>query len=198
MINLKNITWTKIKKNALPFLYFKYLKLTSKLRRLKFNLNPHIYIGKNTIIEKGVTINPLLGGGEIIIGENCELKKGCQILSYGGKIKIGNSCSVNPYSILYGQGDLIIGDGVRIATQTVIIPSNHIFDSAEKQIKDQGLLNKGIVIEDDVWIGCGCRILDGITIKKGSVIGAGSVVNKDTDPFGIYVGIPAQKIKSRI
>lgn len=56
---------------------------------------------------------------------------------------------------------------------------------------------KGIVIEDDVWIGAGVKILDGVTIAKGCVIGANAVVTRSTEAYGIYVGVPAQKIKSR-
>ena len=49
-------------------------------------------------------------------------------------------------------------------------------------------LKKGIVIEDDVWIGAGVKILDGVIIRKGCVIGANTVVNKSTEQYGIYVG----------
>ena len=54
---------------------------------------------------------------------------------------------------------------------------------------------KGIVIEDDVWIGSGVKILDGVVIGKGCVIGANAVVTKSTESYGVYVGVPAHKIK---
>lgn len=66
-----------------------------------------------------------------------------------------------------------------------------------KSICKQGLLNRGIVIKDDVWIGTGVRVLDGVVIATGCIIGAGSVVTHSTESYGIYVGIPARKIKSR-
>ena len=56
---------------------------------------------------------------------------------------------------------------------------------------------KGIVIEDDVWISGGVRILDGVTIKRGSAIGAGSVVTKSTIENSINVGVPARYLKMR-
>ncbi|MEJ2118942.1 MAG: acyltransferase, partial [Alphaproteobacteria bacterium] len=55
----------------------------------------------------------------------------------------------------------------------------------------------GIVIEDDVWIGSSVRILDGVRIAKGSIIGAGAVVNRSTIPDGIYAGVPAKMIRKR-
>lgn len=175
----------------------KILHLCSLFRKCKYNCIPSIKIGKCTTIESNVTLNTYIGGGTIKIGNNCELRKGCQLLSYGGNISIGNNVSVNPYTLIYGQGNITIGDYVRIAAHCVLIPSNHIYSDPTCPIYTQGLINKGIIIEDDVWIGCGVRILDGVTIAHGCVIGAGSVVTKSTEPFGIYAGVPAIKIKSR-
>ena len=68
-----------------------------------------------------------------------------------------------------GRG-LNIGKGVRIATQTAILPSNHIFSDRDKYIFQQGLSKEGILIEDDVWIGAGVKILDGVILKRGCII----------------------------
>lgn len=173
------------------------LRLCSCFRRYIYNCMPSIEIGNHAIIESNVTLNTSIGGGTIKIGNNCELRKGCQLLSYGGNILIGNNVSINPYTLVYGQGNITIGNYVRIAAQCVLIPSNHVFSDPTLPIYAQGLINKGITIEDDVWIGCGVRILDGVTIARGCVIGAGSVVTKSTEAYGIYVGVPAVKIKSR-
>lgn len=137
-------------------------------------------------------------GGRIIVGKNCTLDVGVILRAYGGFIEIGDNCSVNPYCVLYGGGGLRIGNGVRIAAQTVIIPSNHVFDSVDDYIYLQGESRKGISIEDDVWIGAGVRILDGITIGKGTVVGAGAVVTKSTEAYSVVVGIPAKKVSSRL
>jgi acetyltransferase-like isoleucine patch superfamily enzyme len=110
---------------------------------------------------------------------------------------IGADCSINAFCILYGQGGLSIGDNVRIAAHTVIVPGNHDFDRTDIPIAKQGYTMQGITIEDDVWIGAGTRILDGVTITTGCVIGAGAVVTKSTEPFGVYVGMPARRLKDR-
>ena len=57
--------------------------------------------------------------------------------------------------------------------------------------------NGEIYLDENVWIGGGATVLDGIIIKKGCVIGAGSVVTKNTEEYGIYVGNPARKIGNR-
>lgn len=64
-------------------------------------------------------------------------------------------------------------------------------------MKHQGQQEKDIMIGNDVWIGYGAQIMPGIHIGDGAVIGAGAIVTKDCDAYGVYVGVPAKKIKSR-
>ncbi|MFC7129447.1 acyltransferase [Haloferax chudinovii] len=137
-------------------------------------------------------------GTDITVGKKCKLRSGVKLITYGGHISIGDNCTVNPYTILYGQGGLEIGDGVRIAAHTTIVPANHIFDDPDTYIYKQGETREGIVIGDDVWIGAGCQILDGVTIGEGSVIGAGSVVTESVPAYSVAVGSPARVIKSRL
>lgn len=173
-----------------------YYSLLCRLRGQKKSLLPKVSIGKKLICESNVEINTYFGG-TVTIGDYCELRSGCKLLTYGGNITLGHHCSVNPYTLLYGQGNLTIGNYVRIATQCVLIPSNHNFSDPDTPIIFQGLTNNGIKIEDDVWLGCGVRVLDGVIIAKGCIIGAGSVVTKSTIPYGIYAGVPAKLIKMR-
>lgn len=144
------------------------------------------------------TVDVVRSGGVISVGENTSLEIGVILRAYGGEIKIGSDCTINPYSVIYGGGGLVIGNGVRIAAHTVIVPSNHNFSDPGKWIHEQGHSGEGIVIEDDVWIGAGVSVLDGVVIKKGTVVGAGSVVTKSTEPYSVVVGVPARKISSRI
>lgn len=155
-----------------------------------------ISIGKGTKILNMAEVSTEYYG-EISIGDNCEIYTGALLLTYGGFIQMGNNCTVNHYSVLYGHGGLTIGNGVRIAAHTVIIPANHNFADTEKPIYKQGLTMKGIVIEDDVWIAAGVRILDGVTIGRGSVIAAGAVVTKDTPPYSVNAGVPSRVISHR-
>jgi galactoside O-acetyltransferase len=92
---------------------------------------------------------------------------------------------------------LKIGDDVLIATHTVIIPSNHNFSNVNIPIKDQGLSIQGIVIENDVWLGAGVTVLDGVVVGESSVVGAGAVVTKSIPPHTVAVGVPASPISSR-
>jgi len=136
------------------------------------------------------------GGGSIEIGAHCEIHDFAMILTYGGHINIGDRCSLNPFSIVYGHGGVTIGRGVRIAAHTVIIPANHIRGNDGAYLSNRGITARGIQIEDDVWIGSGCRILDGVTIGAHAIVGAGSVVAKSIAENQTVVGVPARPIKA--
>lgn len=136
-------------------------------------------------------------GGVILIGERSSISYGSMLITEGGRISMGKNCTINPYCMLYGNGGISIGDNVRIATHSVIVSSNHNFQDIHVPICKQGLTTKGIIIQDDVWIGAHVTILDGVNIGCGCVIGAGAVVTKDTKPYGVYVGNPAKLIKFR-
>jgi acetyltransferase-like isoleucine patch superfamily enzyme len=167
----------------------------------------NIRIDKNSYIHRDAIVSAKSLGyddtflgktdGKVEIGKNCIIMSGAIIAAYGGFIKIGDSVSINPYSIIYGHGGVSIGEGTRIASHCVIIPANHIFDDPKTFIKNQGLKHQGINIGKDVWLGTGVRILDGVTIGNGAVIGAGGVVTKDISSGSIAVGVPARVIGSR-
>ena len=111
-------------------------------------------------------------------------------------MRIGDHCSVNPFTIVYGHGGVRIGDDVRIAAHTVIIPAIHNVVAGE-HLHRSGTSARGIEIDDHVWVGCGVRILDGVRIGRNAVIGAGSVVTKSVPAHATVAGVPARLIEQR-
>lgn len=157
-----------------------------------------ILLGKNVSIGDGVRLVCSDQTAEIIIGDGTVIQPRAILeTGPGGRIELGNMNSVNPYCVLYGHGGLTTGDYVRIAAHTVIIPANHVFEDPDRPIARQGLTKQGIRIGRDVWIACGCRILDGVEIGDGCVIAAGTVVNHSVAPFSVVAGVPAKVIKMR-
>ena len=184
--------------------FYNYLNLSCVIsRKAEIIGSANISIGAYTRIHDHAIIQcsgwgkPEVLQGEIVIGDHCSIQPYAYLHSVGGRIEIGDYCSINPYSVLYGGGGLTIGNHVRIAAHAVIVPSNHKFDNVDVPIHLQGNSKLGILIEDDVWIGARVCILDGVKIAKGCVIGAGSIVTKSTEAYGVYVGIPARRIKDR-
>jgi acetyltransferase-like isoleucine patch superfamily enzyme len=137
-------------------------------------------------------------GGRILISERVIISDGAVIASYGGAIEIAERVYIGPYCVLYGHGGLMIGRNTMIGAHTVIVPANHGYERVNVSMNLQPLTLKGISIDEDVWIGSGCRILDGVSIAKGAVIGAGSVVTKDIEPYSIAFGVPAVAVRSRL
>jgi acetyltransferase-like isoleucine patch superfamily enzyme len=160
----------------------------------------NIFVGENTLLEEGCTLamhNPESKDEFIKIGNDCEIRNGAQIRSWMGSISIGDECSINPNTILLGTGGIVIGNRVRIAGNSLIVASSHIFSGLDKPITNQGYTSIGVSVKDDCWIGAGVCILDGVTIENGCILGAGAVVNKSTNKNGIYAGVPAKRIADR-
>lgn len=113
----------------------------------------------------------------------------------GKSLSIGKHCQINENVFIQGAS---IGNYVMIAADVKIINLKHRFSSKDIPMIKQGrekYVNP--VIEDDVWIGRGAIILPGVKISKGSIIGAGAVITKDTEEYSIYGGVPARLIRKR-
>ncbi len=173
-------------------LYRIYSKLLMLIRKFIFlnkinsdektvNIYGKVYINATNIkIGKNVSIYPNVyfwGDGEIIIGDNVDIGIG---------------------TVIFSKKRVFIGSNTSIAAYCYIIDSNHS-TGKDRLIREQPLDfdEEGIIIEDDVWIAAGCKILKGSKIEKGAVIGAMSMVNSKIDSNGIAVGIPAKIKKYR-
>ena len=149
-----------------------------------------IYIARSAMIQ--IDTDGCVLGGRIRISKAAIISDGAIIAPYGGSIEIGASAYIGPYCVLYGHGGLTIGRNAMIAAHTIIVAANHGIAQLDVPMGRQPLTMKGIAIGEDVWIGAGCKILDGVHIGNGTVIGAGSVVTKDIDAHLIAFGVPAK------
>jgi acetyltransferase-like isoleucine patch superfamily enzyme len=160
-----------------------------------------VRLGKGVYSDQGVYLHALPGG--ITIGESTfvmhhtmlHVFNFCNLPQAG--ITIGNNCFIGEFNVVRGQGGVRIGNGVYTGPMVQIVAVNHIYQDSNRPIREQGIAAKGIMIEDDVWIGAGATVVDGVTIGQGSIIGAGAVVTNDIPPYSIAVGTPAKPIKDR-
>jgi acetyltransferase-like isoleucine patch superfamily enzyme len=112
-------------------------------------------------------------------------------------VSIGKHVTINEGVFLDGFGGLTIGDHCRIAHGCSFISEDHIFDDRNVPIWQQGKRAGAIVLEEDVWCGCGVKVMRGVTIGRGSVVAAGAVVTRDIPPYSIAMGVPARIVGVR-
>lgn len=152
-----------------------------------------------------VVCRVLLHGSGVRTGRNFTFGRGT-VFWAPNRISIGDDCYIGKYCTI--EADAMIGNDVLIANNVGLIgrydhdysvvgvpigKSPHIGD------KDYSFKGKNLAIhiENDVWIGFGSIILSGVTIGRGSIVAAGSVVTKDVPPYSIVAGNPAHTISYR-
>jgi galactoside O-acetyltransferase len=147
-------------------------------------------------IEDGVTI---YGFENIELGKNISISKNSYLYANDdGYLKIGDNFTMNTNSQLgASSGKIEIGENCAIAPNCVLRASNHNFERVNTPFLQQGHTYGEIVIEDDVWIASNSVITANTKIGKSSIVGAGSVVTKDVEPFSIVGGVPAKLIRKR-
>lgn len=174
-------------------------KFVNSIKNTRVKINTFIWRLLGLSIGNKSTIHPkaiLKSFFRIKIGSNCHVDEFSVIQAGKDGIEIGSNVGINPGTIIYGN--VKIGNDCMIAPNTSLIGGNHNFTRIDIPMKKQGGNIKGIIIEDDVWLGVNSCILDGVIIKRGTIVGAGAVVTKNTEEYSIVGGVPARKIKSRL
>ena len=125
------------------------------------------------------------------LGKKSAINRHVELKSPRG-ITIGSYTTINSRSIIDGRGELYIGNCVDIATEVNIWTLQHDYNDPM-----YNAYGKRVIIEDYVWIASRATILPGVTIGRGAVVAAGSVVTKDIPPLAIVAGVPAKIIGNR-
>ena len=140
------------------------------------------------------------GGARIEIGENTFIDVHCAVTTEGdGCITIGDNVGIGPFSQITAINEVYIGSGVRTGASILITDNAHgnqEYSDLSVRPDERKLSSKGrVTIGDNVWIGAKATILPGVSIGKGAIVGANSVVTKDVSSFTIVAGNPAKVIK---
>lgn len=172
-------------------------------KRVTIRQAHYITVGKNFIAQdnceiNGLSQNGLTFGDKVTVGSYAIIRP---TNLYGGEaglgLKIGDNSSIGPYSYIGCSGYIEIGANVMMSPRVSIYSENHNFEDSEVDMIEQGVTRSFVKIEDDCWIASNSIILAGVTIGRGSIIAAGSVVTKDVPPYSIVGGNPARVIRSR-
>lgn len=125
------------------------------------------------------------------IGKKVIVRPSAQI-TYPWKVKIGDYSWIGDNVVLYSLGEIEIGCNTVISQRSYICTGSHDYNK-----NDFPIYAEKIIIEDQCWLATDVFIGPGLTIKKGTVVGARSSVFKNLDSFSIYAGSPAKFIKKR-
>jgi acetyltransferase-like isoleucine patch superfamily enzyme len=119
-------------------------------------------------------------------------------------IEIGNNVYIGPGAMfLASDSSIIIKDKVLFGPKVSIIGGNHSTHIIGKLMFDYKIPDKlaaddqPVIIETDVWVGCGSYILNGVHVGRGAIIAAGAIVTKEVPPYAVVGGVPAKLIKYR-
>ncbi len=127
-------------------------------------------IGARSVIESFSVLNNAVG--DMLIGDDTRVGIGSTIIA-----------------------PVVMGNKVNIAQHVLISGINHNYEDIHLPIANQGIRTSQVDIADNVWIGANAVILSGISIGTHAVVGAGSVVTKDVEPYTVVAGNPARPIK---
>lgn len=153
--------------------------------------------GKNVKISRKASI---YGASRISVGDHVRIDDFC-ILS--GRIEIGNYVHIAAYTALYGGTDgVYIDDFVNVSSRICVYSisddySGETMTSPLVPDRYKKLTSAPVRIHRQTIIGTGCTILPGVEVGEGCAFGAMSLINKSTEPFTIYAGIPIKKIRDR-
>jgi maltose O-acetyltransferase len=120
------------------------------------------------------------------------VSSGCQFVGDAWMF-IGSGSSVGYQSYFDFAAPIRIGNAVRIGAQAMIVTGGHEIGPSARRGGD--LRPQPVTIGDGAWLGARALILPGVTVAPGCVVAAGAVVSRDTEPDGLYAGVPARRIK---
>ncbi len=172
-------------------------------------------IGSPCLIEEDVRIQVarrIFLGNRVFVGQYSYLDGGTSFLRLGDDVHVARYCTVragergisihhgvgiNIRCFLDGNGGLEIGADTLLSPGVQVVSGNHVFKDPKVPIRFQGTAYGKVSIGEDCWLGTNVVVVPGVTIGRGSVIGAGAVVTKDIPEFSIALGVPAKVVGRR-
>jgi len=173
--------------------------LIQRYRRWKLGL-------QGVEVDRSCYVHALVSVGEwprahprdaIQIGPECELSRGVELMPWGGSIRLGRRVFLGPYVVIYGHGGVEIGDHGLISMHCCILSSNHTIAARDRIIRHEPDVPLRTRIGRDCWLGAGVKVLGGVEIGDGCIVGAGAVVADSLPAHSIAVGVPAKVIGQR-
>jgi acetyltransferase-like isoleucine patch superfamily enzyme len=197
-----------VAKGALRFvgkLYGMPLRIFRRIEELR--KSRHCVLSPNAKLHLTCKINNRQERQAMRVGKWSQLLCRLETYQHGGRIEIGEYCFIGENTYIWSMSEVRIGNRVLISHDVNIHDTISHSRSAKKRHEHflyifrngtyehfEAIETRPIFIDDDAWIGFGASILKGVTIGRGAIVAARSVVTKDVPPYTIVAGIPAKPI----
>lgn len=165
-------------------------------RHLQLSGEARIWIGPGCVIHDDVEL-VAKAGASIRIGPGCTLYPRTKLLAYSGDLVLEADVSVNSFAIVFANNGTTIGPMTRIASHTVINPTEHRYDDPLRPIDDQPISNRPVEIGSNCWICTAAIVRSGTQLGDGSVVGAQALTHGTYPAGSVLVGSPARLLKRR-
>ena len=145
------------------------------------------------MIDDGVVLDAKGTTSKIELGDQILLGRQSILSCNDAQVRIGNFVSIGPFCFFACKSRIEIGSNVSIGSGAQLMAGGHVFDDPDIPVISSGTLCQGITIEDGAWIGTGAIVLDGVSVGRNSIVGAGAVVSKDVPAWTLRAGKPSAR-----
>lgn len=184
LVESNSVNRVSLKENKSPFSKKnKIARLAWWFAEIPFSLTPYWALNNLRIF-----ILKIFGAR---IGTGCIIYPSVKIWA-PWNLEIGDNSCIGPHADIYSMAKIKIGSNVTISQHAVVCTGTHDISTPHND-----LYTKKVAILDQAWVCAYAKVMPGITVSEGAVIGMGAVITKDTQPWGVYAGNPAKLIKTR-
>jgi acetyltransferase-like isoleucine patch superfamily enzyme len=161
--------------------------------------HPHkIRLGDGVTVDDLVVLDAKGGANRgIDVGRGVFLGRGTILSCKDGDIAIGDHGNFGFHCEIFSGSSVTVGRHGLFAAQSYLVGGGHEFEREGFAVVDQPRSSRGIVLGDNVWLGTGAKVLDGVRIGRDVVVGANAVVNADLPDGAIAAGVPARVLRLR-
>jgi acetyltransferase-like isoleucine patch superfamily enzyme len=157
-----------------------------------------IHVGDDVVVDDLVVLDAKgTANRGIRLGQGVFLGRGTILSCKDGDIELGDNVNIGFHSEVFSGSTVTVGRYGLFAAYTYLVGGGHDFDRPEVPVIEQERRSRGIALGENVWLGTGAKVMDGVRIGRDVVVGAGAVVTEDLPDGVVAVGVPARVVRRR-
>jgi acetyltransferase-like isoleucine patch superfamily enzyme len=157
-----------------------------------------IRLGDDVVVDDLVLLDAKGTSNEgITVGNGVFLGRGTILSCKDGDIVLGDHVNIGFHSEVFSGSRVTVGRYGLFAAYTYLVGGGHAFDQSGVPVVEQERTSRGIALGENVWLGTGVKVLDGVRVGRDVVVGAGAVVTADLPDGVVAAGVPARVVRER-